>query len=156
MQAGALLDYGGGAARQVVSASVYGGCGAGTGFDRLGAGAADSIPLSELADRVTEADCAHREAVARGDHHGAQMWRGIAEDLAEEYEAAGGELSDLYDDDSTTEDGTDCPACHGYGTEDGAPAGTFARDFGPGAVGPCPECLGSGYRLPLVGVSRVG
>lgn len=37
-----------------------------------------------------------------------------------------------------------CEACNGYGTADGEPAGTWARDFGPDDPGPCLACDGTG------------
>jgi len=40
--------------------------------------------------------------------------------------------------------GPECPRCCGYGTADGKPSGTWARDFGAGDPGPCPECGGTG------------
>ena len=38
----------------------------------------------------------------------------------------------------------ECPACHGYGSADGLPCGTWERDFGPDAPAPCPACGGTG------------
>ena len=37
-----------------------------------------------------------------------------------------------------------CPACDGYGSADGQPCGTWARDFGSDDPGPCPVCKGTG------------
>lgn len=38
----------------------------------------------------------------------------------------------------------ECPACNGYGSADGKPCGTWARDFGPDAPDACPVCDGTG------------
>ena len=37
-----------------------------------------------------------------------------------------------------------CAKCNGYGSADGLPCGTWARDFGPDAPGPCKSCGGTG------------
>jgi len=39
-----------------------------------------------------------------------------------------------------------CPACNGFGTDDGEPCGSWARDFGADRPGPCAVCDGTGER----------
>lgn len=48
-----------------------------------------------------------------------------------------------------------CAACNGYGTADGLPAGTWARDFGPEDPGPCPACDGTGDARPATDPTAV-
>jgi DnaJ-class molecular chaperone len=43
-----------------------------------------------------------------------------------------------------------CPTCNGFGSADGLPCGTYARDFGADAPAACPACGGTGEAAPTL------